>query len=500
MKNTGYVGRPRNDGRMQYEDIDALRRNHPAWRLLSAGNAPLVLSFLRNVFIDDNVREISATDLTNRLDDELYALNQRLGEDTAPKSAKDYIADWCAGDTRWLRKYYVEGSDEAHYDATGAVERAVSWVESLRAREFVATESRLNTVFDLLRQIVHGSDADPEARLAELRRRRHEIDLQIAATELGNFQILDDTGRRDRYQQFTETARTILSDFREVEANLRDLDSAMREKIATWSGTKADLLDEFVGTRAGIGDSDQGRSLQAFYDLLLSADRLDELTGLIATATARDGEGTSDRLTRIHYDWLAAARRAQTIVARLSEQLRGFLDDQVWLDHRRIMDLIHDIETTAVTTRDDPASQAFTVPIDALAPEISLPMERPLYARPVPVEIDSAGIVTGQVQDLSVTLYQQDQVDPAPLRATIRARLRRTGQTTLAEVLDAAPLQHGLEELVTYFALGGDGSFDTVFDDSVTDTVAWTRPDGARRTACLPRVIYARAGQDRDLP
>jgi len=62
-------------------------------------NAPLVLSFLHRVFVADNVRSISATELASRLDDELYALNQRDGERGGrrfPKPAKAYLDDWAA--------------------------------------------------------------------------------------------------------------------------------------------------------------------------------------------------------------------------------------------------------------------------------------------------------------------------------------------------------------------------------------------------------------------
>src|SRR5208282_3480863 len=59
------------------DEIVWLRDNSPAWRLLRADNAPLVLSFLHQVFVADNLRSISATDLVSRLDDELYAINQR---------------------------------------------------------------------------------------------------------------------------------------------------------------------------------------------------------------------------------------------------------------------------------------------------------------------------------------------------------------------------------------------------------------------------------------
>ncbi|AXB45228.1 DUF3375 family protein [Amycolatopsis albispora] len=107
---------------MDFDELDSLRRHDPAWRLLRADHAPLVLGFLRKVFVDDNVRSISATELTSRLDDELWE------------------------------------------------------------RSFVGTESRLNTVFELLRQMAYGAQTDPAARLAG-----------------GDFAVLDDSAQQDRY-------------------------------------------------------------------------------------------------------------------------------------------------------------------------------------------------------------------------------------------------------------------------------------------------------------
>ena len=49
------------------------------------------------------IREICATERINRLDDELFALNERLGEGAYPNSAKGYLDDWAATDAGWLR-------------------------------------------------------------------------------------------------------------------------------------------------------------------------------------------------------------------------------------------------------------------------------------------------------------------------------------------------------------------------------------------------------------
>ena len=134
---------------MHYDELVHLRGQHPAWVLLRSNNAALVLSFLGRVFVDNNASNLPATVLIAELDEELYALKQRLGENSFPKPAAAYLDDWASPDHGWLRKYYPAGSDEARFDLAPAVEKALLWVRDLPAREFIGTESRLNIIFHL---------------------------------------------------------------------------------------------------------------------------------------------------------------------------------------------------------------------------------------------------------------------------------------------------------------------------------------------------------------
>lgn len=72
---------------MNHDDLQNLRRMHPAWRLLVADNAPMIISFLHGSFVAPNVRVLAATDLENRLEDFLFHLRGQLGEDAYPRAA-----------------------------------------------------------------------------------------------------------------------------------------------------------------------------------------------------------------------------------------------------------------------------------------------------------------------------------------------------------------------------------------------------------------------------
>lgn len=78
---------------MQYETIAALRAKHPAWRLLRAGNASLILAFLGGFFVDGNRGASPASELASALDDQLYVLNSEDDDDSPrfPKQPREYL-------------------------------------------------------------------------------------------------------------------------------------------------------------------------------------------------------------------------------------------------------------------------------------------------------------------------------------------------------------------------------------------------------------------------
>ncbi|MDA3869554.1 MAG: DUF3375 family protein, partial [Gammaproteobacteria bacterium] len=51
-----------------YTTLEALRQNHPAWRLLASPHAPLMASFFQQVFVDKNARVIAQADLAEALE------------------------------------------------------------------------------------------------------------------------------------------------------------------------------------------------------------------------------------------------------------------------------------------------------------------------------------------------------------------------------------------------------------------------------------------------
>jgi len=477
---------------VDYRTLDTLRQKHPAWRLLAADRAPLIVGFLHDTFVRPNVRTLPQPELASRLDDYLYALRADIGADAFPREAASYLENWASDEHAWLRKYYPADNDVPHFDITPATEKAIEWLAGLGQRQFVGTESRLMTVFELLHQLVEGTEKDPWARIAELERRKSEIDSEIDRIREGQPYLLDATRIKERFLQIAHTARGLLSDFREVEQNFRNLDRAVRQRIATWEGGKGVLLEEIFGDRDAIVDSDQGKSFRAFWDFLMSPVRQEELTGLLSKVF--DLEPVKElqpdrRLLRVHYDWLQAGEVAQRTVARLSEQLRRYLDDKAWLENRRIMQLLREVEQTAISIRDRPPDGPI-IELDEPAPDIDLTMDRPLFEPPLKPQIDQAAMEdAGEIP--CDALFGNVHVDKERLAVNIRQALQIGSQVSLHELVGRHPLEQGLAELVAYFSLAAeDGA--AIIDDTQRETLAWIDERGHARQATLPLVIFCR--------
>ncbi len=479
---------------LDYDYLVRLKQGHPTLRLLAADNAPLIVSFLYLQFLKPNRRAIAWPDLVSALDDYLFYLRGIYGEGLYPKGAKQYLTDWSEGAAPFLRRYYTEQSDEPELDLTPATEKAIDWLRELEAREFVGTESRLLTVFQLLREMVLGTEQDPEARIAELERRKAEIDKEIEGVRAGRMELMDPTRVRERFHQAEDTARRLLADFRQVEHNFRGLDRATRERIALGDRPKGAMLDEIFAGHDEIRDSDQGRSFRAFWEFLMSPPRQAELDGLLEDVYGLDAVHSlkpGDFLKLIRYALLEAGEKVFRTNNQLVEQLRKYLDDQAWLENKRIMELIQGIEKRAVALRHDPPEVKTFAALNERRPGIDLVMSRGLYEPTRKSVIETLDLEEGDADVVVDALFQQVYIDEAELEAQVRRLLQREPQVSLARVVQRFPVTKGIAELVGYLNIASRDD-KAMVDTAREERLSIADDRGRRRWVRLPKVVFVR--------
>ena len=483
---------------MDFNRISGLR-SHPAWRLLQADSAALIISFLYRTFIVTNQRSVPAEELATRLDDYLHHLREN-GEKRYPRKGRDYLNDWSSGEQGYLRKYYPAASvgDEPLFDLTPATEKVIEWIASFEQKQFVGTESRLLTIFRLLQEIADETETDPTLRIQQLEQEKQAIERKIAQLTAGHITPHDSTRIKEKYLQAEETARQLLSDFRQVEENFRTLDRGVRERITTSDSGKGQMLDTIFLEQDAITESDQGRSFKAFWSWLMSPAsqeqlqetlqkvlQLPEITALNMTSEQQDA-----LLDGIRFRLLEAGEKVNSTCAQLVEQLRRYLDDQAWLENRRIMEIVRQIEQSAIAIRQSPPPEKVFTRLAPLKPEIELPMARGLFRpaqRPVIDEVPQEGEAD---IDTSV-LYNQHYVDEQLLKSQIRFALHNRPQITLLELVELYPVTKGLSEVIAYLHIASE-SDRAVINTDLNQAIAWQDSSGVEKTAWMPSVIFIR--------
>ncbi len=478
---------------MDYEYIDRLKKSHPALKLLASGNAPLIISFLFKVFVEPNVRALPISELKSRLTDYIFKLREIHGSELYPSSAQIYLDEWASPEKGILRKFYPQQGDEPEYDLTPAAAQAIDWVQGLAERQFVGTESRLLTVFDLLNDIVQRTEKDPQIKIRELEVQKEKIEREIEQIHTSGILPHDPVQVKERFFQAEETARRLLADFRQIEYNFRALDRETRELIATSDKAKGALLDEIFSDQDVIRDSDQGRSFQAFWELLMSPDRQLELQELLNRVYELEEIAALEPdvfLARIKFYLLEAGEKVYTTGNQLVDQLRRFLDNQAWLENRRIMDIIKEIEKGAVQIKSYPPGGTFTH-LDSVKPQFDLAMDRSLFSPPRQTQLEEAVLEEGVTDTLADPLFDQLYVDEEQLSANIRKGLQSGSQISLKGLLVDFPLQKGLAELVAYLNIATRDA-KAMIDESHQESIDVRAHDGTMRTIRLPRIIFIR--------
>ena len=453
----------------------------------------MAAAFLYKEFIAENRRMIAEQELIGRMENFIERINQGRDERIFPRTAKEYLDEWADDEHGWLRKFYPSGHDEPHFDITSLAQKAIEWLLSLRQQTFIGTESRLITVFDLLHQIAERSESNPELRLAELERRKAELEQEISRVKTGKVELLDDTQVKERFWQAMTIAREIMSDFRAVEQNFRDLDRSMREKIAIWNKGKGELLATFFNEQDGINQSEQGKSFSAFWNYLMSTESQEDFQTTIEKVLALQAVkelAAEQNVRHINADWVNAGAHVQETVAVLSEQLRRYVDENFLEEERRISQIIQEIESKAVAVHNN-MPKNWELVIDGIAPELSLPLDRPLFTPPQRPEIRDDVITAGDENISTEELFTQVYVDKDKLKDRIGFLLQAQNSISLSEIIEHYPLELGLSELITYMVIAGDNE-NASFKVDKQVQVQWQDENGKQKIARFDEIIVQR--------
>lgn len=478
---------------MDYHRIKSLKENNPTIRLLNADNSPLIISFLFQAFKENNRISIPNDELVSNLTDTIYFIRNTYGNELYPNSAQDYLDAWA--NDKYLRKYYPANDDEPCFELTPSTEKVLEWIKELETREFVGTESRLIKIIEMMKEIAYRNSDDPTIRLKELEKKKRDIEEEINKINSGVLDKLNETQIKERYFDIFDTSNKLLSDFKQIEYNFRQLDHEVRKKQITGDIQKGELLKNFFSSHDIFLESDQGRSFQAFWDLLMSQskqDELDELVNIITHLPEIQEIKKDDTIDELKDHLIVAGDRVNTTNHVLMEQLRKYLDDRIYLENKKIIEIIRDIKSTAVQIKNNPPTSKDFITIPG-RPEINMIMERPLWDVSVSPELRKDDIEEGSSILVDIQqLYSQFDINPEELRSRINEMLMRNSQFTLKGLIDKYPVERGLSEILIYVDIALKNEKVLVNEDAFETMILWNKVSNKHFKVRLPQIIICR--------
>ena len=222
-------------------------------RLLRSHSSLFVIPFLHGHFRSRNLATIPSDDLETSLAsylkenaDARSSLEEELGEADRHDEklselkenadfqarARKYISLWCSDQKEYLRRYYNKQNIPV-LELTPSLERLFTFLDELKPKKFVGTESRFRTILFQLRELYQNINEDPETRIAALKKQRRQID--------------------DEIQQIQETG--VVRTFTDVQVQER-IEEIVRGRgafwvsSARWKKTSGPSCRKFTGSRA----------------------------------------------------------------------------------------------------------------------------------------------------------------------------------------------------------------------------------------------------------
>jgi hypothetical protein len=477
---------------LEYHDINLLLKL-PTLQLLRAQNAPMLLSFLHHTFKREHKVSLPEgqlrASLTTFLDE--FRESDPL---VYPKSAAEYLADWCDESHGFLRRYYGNDASEPLFELTTGSEKALLWLESLQEARFVGTESRLESIFTGLDEILKYASADPDERIRRLEKEAEEIRAEIdriratgAVTSFSPVQI------NERYAQILGTARELLSDFRQVEENFKRVAREIAERQTQPGITKGAIVGHLLDSHDALRESEQGQSFFAFWNLLIATDKreqfqeqVDQVVGLAALSADHRG---NQLLRRLISHLLLEGEKVVVSHQRMSTNLRRVLDTAHLNERRQIGELLQAIRNAALKLRDAPPAEEEFFYVEDF-PNVFSAMSRPLWQAPESVTL------SGSIENDEGVLGLEElrrfrnlpQIRLEALRRNVAACLEREPTVTLQQVLDFSPPRHGMMEVAGYVIVAASDPHHYVGDD----TQVLELPPPHRQRWRVPRVLFCK--------
>ncbi|MCA0326317.1 MAG: DUF3375 domain-containing protein [Proteobacteria bacterium] len=500
------MDRPDRPSREWCQLLVQARRQHPAWVLLAARRAPLILACLQ-ALLHGSVRGIDQEDAAQRLAATLGEYTNDPEFEVGTDDPDELLALARRDIREWIGRCLLIERD-GRLLATDALQHALGFAAGLRQRIMTSTASRLATVQREAEALALALNPDAQARAAALERRIAALQAELAEVRAGHVPVLGSAQAIEGMKNLYELAMGLRADFRRVEDSYRAADHALRERIISQQQDRGQVLDNLLDGHDTLLQSPEGQVFHGFYEQLQGGQgapdgglaglraRLRDIRTHALAASALQEQQRSD----LH--WLVPllvreSRQVMDARARSESDVRSFMQTGLAAEHHRVGQLVQQVLQAALAldwSRQGLRRSPAALPAVALAlaqGQHQIPaLDRLVYtvaAQDAKPALDFAP-QPARLDDMDEAFWAAfDTLDEAALLAdTAELLAHHPAGLRWPALVQALPPTHDLQTLAVWLDAALHGGADVQAAAPVAVTVAV--PDGGQWRFELPDI------------
>lgn len=404
--------------------------------------------------------------------------------DEQAKTASELCALWLQH--RLLARRQDPASQTEYYELSSFGQRLLSILADDAAPQGAATQSRLQALTEQLTQLEQRTNPNSSERIAALKAQRAQLDQEIAELEAAGplAATIDELAAAETIQFLAQQARQIPDDFARVKEAFAQIAAQLRQQVLTASASQEATLENLFAQLEQVDASDEGRSFNAFYQLLFDDDArtefdtaIEKLTerGLLHKLPQQDQVLLSDFMTILR----AGARPVRQMKQLLAANLRDFVRSRQYTEYQALTAQLARLQQLGL----DQAAELGAwqqLPVELPGGKLDAgTLGRLALRRPTDTAV-SAPLVTHTLADIDVEDLRRRiraaEIDFASLTTQVNETLKlKPDGATIGQVLARFPAEQGLATVTGLLLLGM--KHGSRVGAGAVELVSWTSPE-----------------------
>ena len=447
--------------------ISSILNDSPSVELLRLRNRELVFDFFLTTFNKDR-NSISFENILLLLSDFLSHHNISLEEtesntiDTFEIKAKNTIREWT--NKGFLTNCKNENGD-IFYELSPHTNKTINWIYSLEKKEFVGAESKFKDIFNKLKELVEFTNENIEKRIEILEDKKLNIEQEIQQLKIGeDVKVFEEHEIIPRFQQLTFSAKELLSDFKEVEDNFKNITKDIYQKHTDENISKSDILTFTFDALDDLKESYQGKSFYAFWRFLMDRNLQEEwniLTNELYQTLAEKNIQVNDTFLKGMKNYLhTSGNKVYQANDKMAKKLSRIIRENDNSEKKLAKKVIQEIKNYLTEISRSKTRPDLSIEVEAIN-KISIPFDKRLTFEPKEEVTynDKPKLAENDISQSNQLskIFKENVIDKNLLRNRIKEMLKSKSQTTLNEVIEHnGGIEKGLPELFGYFGIVKD--------------------------------------------